>query len=283
MDGKTRIAGAENGGDLAGLLQAELGPYRDGSRISLDGPGVALDDRAFSAVALVLHELATNAAKYGALSQPSGELRVTWSLDQAGNCCIRWAESGVAGVAPPSRSGFGSSLIERAVSFDLNGSSNVSFTADGVVAEFTVPDQFVRASTGVQPVAEAAKDNVAEDSAVDTLEGRRVLLVEDQILIAMALEAELQDFGLVVSGVAATVVRALELIASDPPDLAVLDVNLNGETAIPVAEALQARGIHFVFATGHGADVELPDGFGSVPVVSKPYQIEDILRALRKA
>lgn len=279
-----QIVRDEDGGDLHALLGAELGPYETAKRITLDGPAVTLDARAFSVMALVLHEMATNAAKYGALSQPTGHLKVTWQLDQAGDCAIRWSETGVTDVRAPSRTGFGSSLIERAVPFDLDGTSQIDFTADGVVADFTVPGRFLRTGAAPAPAAIPAKVVAPHDDAPgDTLAGRRVLLVEDQVLIAMALEAELQDFGLTVAGIAPSVEKALALLAQDTPDLAVLDLSLNGETSIPIAEALMERGIRFIFATGYGADVELPEGFETVPVVSKPYQIEDILRALRNA
>lgn len=111
----------------------------------------------------------------------------------------------------------------------------------------------------------------------------RVLLVEDQLLIGMALEADLKDFGYDVMGLAGDVATALRMIKDGPPDLAVLDVKLGREDCFPVARALLAQGVHFVFATGYGGDLVLPAEFAGVPVVEKPYQIGEVLHKLRHA
>ena len=272
----------DQGGLLADLLGAELGPYAgDGKPIRLDGPAVALDGRAFSVMALILHEMATNAAKYGALSRPGGHLSVDWSLDGDGHCRIRWTEDGLEGLTPPQRSGFGTALIEQSLPFDLGGKAHIDYRPQGIAAVFTLPAEFVRlADPG--PAARA-RPQAPVVAAVGPLSGRRVLLVEDQTLIAMSLEAELQDNGLQVTGRAATVAAGLALIKADPPELAVLDVNLADENSLPVAEALRARAIPFLFATGYGSDIGLPDRFANTPIVSKPYQIGDILRKLAEA
>lgn len=108
-------------------------------------------------------------------------------------------------------------------------------------------------------------------------------MVEDQTLIAMALETDLRDHGLEVAGRAATVDAALAMIDRDPPDLAVLDVNLAGADAMPVAERLHDRAIPFVFATGYGLDFVRPGRLSGVPVVGKPYRIADVLARLAEA
>lgn len=271
----------DKGGLLGDLLGAELGPYAgDGKPIRLDGPPVALDGRAFSVMALIFHEMATNAAKYGALSRPGGRLSVTWHIDGDGHCRICWTEDGLQGLMPPQQPGFGTALIEQSLPFDLGGESRIDYRPQGIAAAFTLPADFVRlADSG--PAAPAQP--FAPDAAAGPLSGRRVLLVEDQTLIAMALQAELHDHGLHVTGRAATVAAALALIDADPPELAVLDVNLADEVSLPVAEALRARAIPFVFATGYGTDIGLPDSFADIPVVSKPYQIGDILQKLAEA
>ena len=273
----------ESGGQLHHLLRAELGPYADeGERIEMTGPAVRLDGRAYSVMALILHEMATNAAKYGALSKADGHLSIHWDLDMAGDCRIAWIESGLTGVTPPSRSGFGSALIERSLSFDLGGDSEVRFGETGLEAEFAIPACFVDLIEG----GDAAKMTVEVETDADEradLQGARILLVEDQMLIAMALEADLRDEGFTVTGIAPNIETAIEMIRRDPPDLAVLDLNLNRETSIPVAESLFERGIPFVFATGYGRDLDLPQMLDHVPVVSKPYLATEIIEKLRKA
>ncbi len=273
----------ENGGLLRDLLRAELGPhFAKGDQIRLEGPAVTLDSRAFSVMALVLHEMATNAAKYGALSQPGGRLHVSWRMDAQGDCRLEWRETGVTGVRLSSKPGFGSSLVERSVPFDLGGQSRLTLQPDGVLGAFVLPARFVRAQDGGETPAVEMPAPSAPQPVSGSIDGQKVLLVEDQILIAMSLEAELQDHGLRVTGIAPNVAAALKLIDSDPPDLAVLDVNLRRETSIPVAEALLARGVHFVFATGYGSDIDLPPQFAGVPVVDKPYHVRDVLEKLLK-
>ena len=271
----------DRGGLLADLLGAELGPYAgDGRPIRLEGPAVALNSRAFSVMALIFHEMATNAAKYGALSRPGGHLSVNWQIADDGQCRIAWTEDGLEGLTPPTRSGFGSTLIEQSLPFDLGGESHIVYRPQGIAAAFTLPAEVVRLA---DPGSAARARPVVPAATASSLAGRRILLVEDQALIAMALEAELQDHGLQVTGRVASVDAALALIDSNSPDLAVLDISLADRDSLPVAETLRARAIPFVFATGYGADMKLPDDFAGIPIVSKPYQISDILQKLAEA
>lgn len=112
------------------------------------------------------------------------------------------------------------------------------------------------------------------------LKGRRILVVEDEALVAMLVEDALLDAGATVLGPAATVAEALALLEREaPPDAAVLDLNLAGETSTPVADALAARGLPFVIATGYGAS-GLPPGHADVPVLAKPYDPDELTRVL---
>lgn len=104
---------------------------------------------------------------------------------------------------------------------------------------------------------------------------RRILVVEDEALVAMLVEDALMDAGFAVIGPARTVAQALELLKADPPDAAVLDLNLAGENSLAVAEALAARGIPFLVATGYGA-AGLPPHLKHVPVLPKPYDPADL-------
>lgn len=113
------------------------------------------------------------------------------------------------------------------------------------------------------------------------LSGRRVLVVEDEALVAMLVEDALLDAGASVIGPAATVAEALALLEQESPEAAVLDLNLAGETSTPVADALAARGVPFVVATGYGAE-GLPPGHASVPVLAKPYDPDELTAALSR-
>lgn len=112
------------------------------------------------------------------------------------------------------------------------------------------------------------------------LQGRRVLLVEDEFLIASDLAQLLRQQGAEVLGPASTVRGALALLRDAPaPDGAVLDVNLRGEMAFPVADALRDRGVPFVFATGYTNEM-IPVRYASVPCCEKPFDGPEIVRAL---
>lgn len=115
-----------------------------------------------------------------------------------------------------------------------------------------------------------------------SLEGRKVLVVEDEAIIAMTAEDMLEQIGCVVSAVAATFAEAMEAAERGGFDLALLDINLNGIASLPVAERLRALGTPFVFATGYGS-AGRGDDYGDVPLVAKPYRIEALKAAIVKA
>ena len=113
------------------------------------------------------------------------------------------------------------------------------------------------------------------------LTGRRILIVEDEFLIAAMLEDMLVDLGAVVVGPAATVAKGLDLAATEPMDAAVLDVNVAGLRIDPVAEALSARGIPVVFATGYDdANIRSTE---TTPLLQKPYTQKKLADALAHA
>jgi CheY-like chemotaxis protein len=112
--------------------------------------------------------------------------------------------------------------------------------------------------------------------------GLRVLLVEDEILVAMLLEDMLAELGHTIIGPVARLDKAVEMARSETLDLAILDVNLNGKEAYPVAEALDMRGIPLVFATGYGTG-GLRAPYRNRPTLSKPFLRRDLVQALALA
>ena len=277
-----QVIRGEGGGGLADLLNAELSPYRsDTATIELQGPNVWMDARSFSIMALVLHELSTNAAKYGALSRPGGRLSVSWSVDGVGACDIHWAESDGPVVRPPSRRGFGTVLIDRSIPFDLGGESNVDYNPEGLTAQLRIPPRYI-SIRGEKPVPASIVAASAAPPSAD-LAGKRALIVEDQMLIALELEQILEDAGL---NVVATLTSPRESIAylseNDLPDVAILDVNLGDDTSEQIAEFLMRRQVPFMFANGYGDGGAIPEAFAKVPVVRKPYSADTILAELAK-
>lgn len=117
-----------------------------------------------------------------------------------------------------------------------------------------------------------------------TLTGLRVLVVEDEVLVAMLLEDMLSDFGCSVVGPAPTIAEALPLATEADIDVAVLDLNLGGQPVYPVADALRARGLPYVFASGYGAG-NLDEAHRDAPMLQKPFRqadLEKVLKDLRR-
>jgi two-component sensor histidine kinase len=130
--------------DFQSIVDGIFAPYRilGGDQVRISGPPVRLQPNAALLLAMVVHELATNAAKYGALSAPCGTLDVSWTVAQRGDSrrlVIEWLESGGPQVKPPERQGFGSRLAERAISHELNGSAQMVFDPAGIRCKFDIP------------------------------------------------------------------------------------------------------------------------------------------------
>jgi PAS domain S-box-containing protein len=127
---------------FATILLDEMAPYRreDGSNVRMSGPVTALNPRCALTLGMALHELATNAAKYGALSTKSGSVDVAWHTDRdERQFLIRWTESGGPPATPPKRSGFGRLLLERALASDLRGNVKLNFAKNGLECEISIP------------------------------------------------------------------------------------------------------------------------------------------------
>ena len=276
-----QVVRSDGGGRLGDLLRAELSPYdTPGRDIVIEGPDLILDSRAYSVLALVLHELATNAAKYGALSAPDGRLSATWGLTGEGDAELVWREFGGPRVTAPARTGFGASLIKRSVPFDLGGQSYVDYLPEGLQARLVLPARFFE--TQAAPSA-AQAPSPFEAAQASPLKGLRCLLVEDQFVIAIDAENLLKEAGALEIDIAATPAEAERLLAVRKPDVAVLDVNLGPVTSLPVAEKLEALGIPFIFATGYGDSRNIGDGFAGAPVVRKPYSVQSLVAGLEEA
>ena len=133
---KARWSGAE----LSSIVFQELAPYggEDETRVRIDGPHVLLAPNTAQAIAVTLHELATNAAKYGSLSVPKGHLEVTWSRAADGQVILRWTESGGPQGKKPTREGFGTSVIERMIREQLKGEMRLDWRAEGLACEIVL-------------------------------------------------------------------------------------------------------------------------------------------------
>jgi two-component sensor histidine kinase len=273
------------GAGLHHLAAAELGGLAPG-QTRWEGPELFLTPRAATAVSLALHELAINATKYGALSTDTGVVEVRWRRTGDGGFELDWTEQGGPPVSPPTREGFGTLLIRDVTGRELGGESTLEFPRVGARARLeAAPAALAEDSASGSPKsAAAAPVSGAGESRGPTpkpeghVRGLKVLIVEDAVLLAWELEVGLTEAGAKVVGSAAEVGEAMEL-TGQPIDAAVLDANLNGESVRPVAEALAAKGVPFIFATGYGENRGAPEGF-DVPIIRKPYDITQIVAAL---
>jgi PAS domain S-box-containing protein len=269
-------------GELGDLVreQVELGS-RDG-RISVSGPKVVLDARTTLQMALVLHELATNARKYGGLSTPGGRLLVAWTTEGTGaasELVLDWRESGVVRHGAPAAPGFGTVLIERSLLAN-EGRTELRHLADGLSCRIRLPlpGAVPALSDGGRGAPVAPPVATAEEPR--PLAGLRILVVEDEPLIAMDIEERLLAAGGEIIGPAANLESARRLIAETAPDAALLDANLAGEQVDDLAVELRRRGIPFAFATGFGR-ASLPAAFHDVPILGKPFGSEQLVEMVR--
>jgi two-component sensor histidine kinase len=141
---------------LADVIRREIAPYAAGNATLL-GQGVTLRAAAAQALATVLHELATNAAKYGAFSRPGGRLFVAWSWLDSGSRCrvaIQWQESGGPAVSTPNKTGFGTSVIRELIPFELGGTVDLTFASDGLQCRLEIPADWVSSD---DPIGNASR------------------------------------------------------------------------------------------------------------------------------
>jgi PAS domain S-box-containing protein len=257
------------GADLGGLLREELAPFRtsDESRIDIQGPELSLDAARAQTLALALHELTTNAAKYGALSSPAGLLRVYWNMtEDALN--LEWHEEHGSAFAKPGKTGFGTKIILSSIEGQLGGRVKHDWRPDGMTCAITIP--LIRsAGTGEQVHSAPAKPNGGGAPHPGIAAARTIMVVEDEALVALSLNDFLSELGYSVVGPVGRLTDALRILNQANVDAAILDVNLAGEFVYPLAELLRTRNIPFVFATGYSSE-SIDPRFGDISVLQKP-------------
>jgi two-component sensor histidine kinase len=128
------------GAELRSVVSQELAPYYQDSetRVSIEGPDLLLETSTAQTIAVTLHELATNAAKYGALSVPDGRVQVEWSHAANGRLVLRWTETGGPPVQPPSHKGFGTRVMDAMIRGQLKGEMRFDWRAEGLACEVTM-------------------------------------------------------------------------------------------------------------------------------------------------
>jgi CheY-like chemotaxis protein len=257
------------GADLGTLVSEELAPYRAGDKIQCSGPDISLQPVTAQGLALALHELATNAAKHGALSSPIGKVTLEWELG-ADSLTLRWAENGGPPVGELSSRSFGLKVIVASIEQQLGGKAAFDWSRAGLRCEFAIPRTELTKSRVFSP---SLIRNGANGAVVDLKrkDKPRVLLVEDEALVAMMIQDTLVEFGFQVVGPLSTASEALAAARESHLDAAVLDINLGDGLVYTVAEILGVRGVPFVFVTGYDFDSVDPR-FNDIPILQKPIE-----------
>jgi CheY-like chemotaxis protein len=219
---------------------------------------------------LALHELGTNARKHGALSVLGGSLSVSWQVQSGGgrSLLLHWVESGGPPVGAPAARGFGTYLVEQSMQAH-GGEACICYGADGVTCEIRLPlpQTGRRASSGEAVARPTWIDRSAgEATGQPGIRGKRILVVEDEPLVAMDIVASLEAAGCDVIGPAGTLAKGRELIASGQLDAALLDANLAGYPVDELAAALTQQKVPFAFVTGYGREA-LPKAFAHAAVI----------------
>ena len=268
---------------LKALIATEFEAYAiaKSHRVKVTGADVMVSPKAYTALALVLHEMVTNSIKYGALCDSSGRIDITLSHDVAGALMIEWKERGGPPVQAPTRRGFGSTIIQSSIPHELQGDAEVDFKLTGLEARFRVPAKYFdrvehAAETDEAPAAQPVRSGPLDFTG-------NVLVLEDTMLIAMDAAGIFEDLGATDVKICASVKDALAVLDLGKIDFALLDVNLGDEQSTPVAEELTRLGIPYVLATGYGDSEEIRANFPPSIIVQKPFHQGSLKDALSRA
>jgi len=268
------------GADLGKIVEEEMAPYHatHRQRVITSGPAVVLLPATAQAVALALHELATNAAKYGALSTETGTLNVAWRVGRDA-LMLDWSETGGPATAEPARLGFGLTIVRSSIEEQFRGGVSYEWRREGLRCTLSIPIAQIAPSP---PAAQAPALAPAQSGDRRSLAGMRLLVVEDELLVGMLLEKILGELGATVAGPYGRLADGLAAAKAERFDGAILDLNLGGESADPLADFLLARSVPFVFITGYQRE-SIDRRFANVPVLQKPIDaaaLESVLVAL---
>ena len=259
------------------ILETEIMAYIDlENHVRLSGPDVELKPDAATPIVLVIHEMFTNAAKYGALaaSLDKGEVSVQWTFEEGQGLTLTWEETGGPPVSPPKREGFGMTLIRSVIPHELGGRLDIDFAPVGVTATIFIPERYVSAYS--KPATESAK-MAAEPIVTEapTLP-ERALVVEDSLVIALDVQAKLKRMGIAQVAVAGTIDTARAQVKKLQPGLVVFDIHLGQETTLGLLQEVINNHTPCLIVSGYGEQLKLPSRFNAVPIVSKPVSEQNL-------
>jgi len=197
---------------------------------------------------------------------------------------VAWCESGGPAVSAPLRRGFGSTILEQIIPFELNGSSSPRFLPEGYCLDLVLPATVAQCILAEEQKIKTAaySPNVLVDNEVFAPLLHTCLLVEDNLFIAIDAEDMLHALGAGIVVIAKSVPEALVALEKLKFTFALLDINLGAENSLPIARQLQATGVPFAFGTGYSKGMGLGDLFAQVPIVPKPYHRSRMTAALMR-
>ena len=260
-----------HGADLGTLVAEEFAPYRSGNKIELKGPNVSLSPATAQGIALALHELATNAAKHGALSSLKGRVSLTWQL-QSDTLTLHWVEGGGPPIKTPSARSFGLKVIKASIEQQLGGKATFDWNPKGLRCNLAIALREARESRQYDGAHQANGGNGAAIE-LNKVDKPRVLVVEDEALVGIMIQECLTELGFQIIGPVCTASDALQAAKDGDFDAAILDINLGDGMVYQVAEILAWRHVPFVFVTGYDAD-SVDSRFREIPVLQKPVERE---------
>ncbi len=260
-----------HGADLGTLVAEEFAPYRTGNKVQLEGPNVSLSPATAQGIALALHELATNAAKHGALSSLKGKVGLTWQL-QSDILTLHWVESGGPPIKTPSSRSFGLKVIKASIEQQLGGQTTFDWNPKGLRCDLAIALRETGEPRQYDGAHQANGGNGAA-IALNKVDKSRVLVVEDEALVGIMIQECLTELGFQIVGPVCTASDALQAAKDGDFDAAILDINLGDGMVYQVAEILARRHVPFVFVTGYDAD-SVDSRFRHIPVLQKPVERE---------
>jgi CheY-like chemotaxis protein len=247
----------------------------------VEGPRVLLQPTPAQTLALALHELATNAAKYGALSCVAGQMRLIWEIKD-GNLQLRWTETGGPAAKQASSPGFGTRIIFASVEGQLGGKVRFDWRPDGLECLLSVPlNDKLAPPEHASSAPQNWNNSEASAEAPTPISANRVLILEDEALVAMAMNDLMTELGFTVVGPFGKMQDAMAELKKGGVDAAMLDINLGGQLVYPLADVLLSEGVPFVFVTGYEAE-SIDRRFANVPVLQKPLERQSLQRIFRE-
>ena len=295
-----RIAALSTAHDLIGgsrlqwaglrkLLETELRAFVHSRRmVSLTGPEIGLRADVAPLMALMFHELVSNAVKYGALSDAGERLEICWK-EEAGGLELIWTEHLSQSMTPPTSQGFGMTLVERSVPHECNGTCKIEFTESGLHVHFWLPSDTIR---GIE-TTKKTKEPIKQAEPTPPKRGPngqskdlKIIVVEDNTVLAVELESLLVSSGYhnvtLFNGVESCRNKCLGE-NGELPDIAILDINLSGTTSFALGEQLKKKGVSLIMASGYDVGFEPPASLADVPRLRKPIDNQELLQLISAA